>query len=79
MSNNHTHHHEVNNYNRSFAIGITLNIIFVIIEVSYGLAADSLALIADAGHNFSDVMSLILAWGANFMACLLYTSPSPRD
>ena len=69
MSHTHTHHHhEVNNYNRSFAIGIALNVIFVIIEVSYGLLADSLALIADAGHNLSDVMSLMLAWGANYLA-----------
>jgi len=69
MSHSHSHHHhEINNYNRSFAIGILLNIIFVIIEVGYGLAADSLALIADAGHNLSDVMSLILAWGASYLA-----------
>ena len=69
MSHDHTHHHhEINNYNRSFSIGIALNVIFVIIEVSYGLAADSLALIADAGHNLSDVMSLLLAWGAYYLA-----------
>ena len=68
MSHDHSHHHEINNYNRSFAIGIALNVIFVIIEVSYGLVADSLALIADAGHNLSDVMSLMLAWGANYLA-----------
>ncbi len=69
MSHSHSHyHHEINNYNRSFAIGITLNVIFVIIEVSYGLVADSLALIADAGHNLSDVMSLMLAWGAGYLA-----------
>ena len=68
MSHSHNHHHEINNYNRSFSIGIVLNVIFVIIEVSYGLLADSLALIADAGHNLSDVMSLMLAWGANYLA-----------
>lgn len=69
MSHTHNHHHhEVNNYNRSFAIGIALNVIFVIIEVSYGLIADSLALIADAGHNLSDVISLLLAWGAYYLA-----------
>ncbi len=69
MSHTHSHHHhEINNYNRSFAIGIALNVIFVIIEVSYGLVADSLALIADAGHNLSDVMSLMLAWGASHLA-----------
>lgn len=69
MSHDHTHHHhEINNYNRSFSIGIALNVIFVIIEVGYGLAADSLALIADAGHNLSDVMSLLLAWGAYYLS-----------
>ena len=69
MSHDHTHHHhEINNYNRSFSIGIALNVIFVIIEISYGLAADSLALIADAGHNLSDVMSLLLAWGAYYLS-----------
>jgi len=68
MSHDHSHHHKINNYNRSFAIGITLNILFVIIEVFYGLYADSLALIADAGHNLSDVLSLILAWGASYLA-----------
>jgi len=69
MSHNHNHHHhEINNYNRSFGIGIALNVIFVIIEVSYGLLADSLALIADAGHNLSDVMSLLLAWGAYYLS-----------
>ena len=64
----HSHHHPVNNYNRAFAIGIGLNLIFVVIEASYGILADSLALIADAGHNLSDVLSLLLAWGANRLA-----------
>ena len=68
MSHEHSHHHEIINYNRSFAIGITLNVLFVIIEVIYGLYADSLALIADAGHNLSDVLSLLLAWGASYLA-----------
>jgi cobalt-zinc-cadmium efflux system protein len=68
MSHEHHHHHEVKSYNRSFAIGIVLNIAFVIIEISYGIMADSLALIADAGHNLSDVFSLLLAWGATFLA-----------
>jgi len=62
------HHNHINNYNRAFAIGITLNIAFVIIEVIYGVIADSLALIADAGHNLSDVATLLLAWGANYLA-----------
>ncbi len=62
------HNHAINNYNRSFAIGVILNIAFVAIEAVYGIFADSLALIADAGHNLSDVVSLLLAWGANALA-----------
>lgn len=62
------HSHEINNYNRSFTLGIALNIIFVAIEAGYGIFADSLALIADAGHNLSDVVGLLLAWGASMLA-----------
>lgn len=51
-------------YNRAFGIGIVLNVGFVLVELGYGLAADSLALVADAGHNLSDVLSLVLAWAA---------------
>ena len=64
----HNHTPEVTNYNKAFSIGISLNIIFVIIEATYGVMADSLALIADAGHNLSDVVSLLLAWGAIYLA-----------
>ena len=64
----HNHNHALGNYNRAFAIGVTLNIIFVIIEVTYGILAGSLALIADAWHNLSDVLSLLLAWGASYLA-----------
>ncbi len=66
MSYNHSH--SINNYSKAFAIGITLNIIFVVIETGYGITAGSLALIADAGHNLSDVISLLLAWGASYLA-----------
>ncbi|HEA26102.1 MAG TPA: cation transporter [Ectothiorhodospiraceae bacterium] len=64
----HEHHHEPKNFNRAFAIGVVLNVGFVIIEAFYGFMADSIALIADAGHNFSDVISLLLAWGASHIA-----------
>ena len=66
----HDHSHGVNNYNRAFAIGVALNIVFVVVEITYGVIADSLALIADAGHNFSDVISLLLAWGASYLATM---------
>src|SRR5256714_4305402 len=58
------HLHEPPNNNAAFAIGVVLNLGFVVAEVFYGLAANSLALISDAGHNLSDVFCLLLAWGA---------------
>ncbi|MBT8373442.1 MAG: cation diffusion facilitator family transporter [Deltaproteobacteria bacterium] len=64
----HDHKHDTINYNRAFMIGVLLNVIFVIIEAGYGIIAGSLALIADAGHNLSDVLSLLLAWGASLLA-----------
>lgn len=67
-SHSHGHDHHVENYNSAFAIGVILNLVFVAIEVGYGILADSLALIADAGHNLSDVASLLLAWGAAALA-----------
>ncbi|MBD2207345.1 cation transporter [Calothrix sp. FACHB-1219] len=59
------HEHVHGNYNRAFAIGTALNIGFVIVEAVYGYRANSLALVADAGHNLSDVLGLLLAWGAS--------------
>ncbi len=64
----HHHHHAAPDYSRAFAVGVALNIIFVVIEVTYGVIADSLALITDAGHNLSDVLGLLLAWGASYLA-----------
>ncbi|MBP2303100.1 cation diffusion facilitator family transporter [Azospirillum picis] len=54
-------------YDRSFALGALLNIGFVAVEAGYGLVANSTALLADAGHNLSDVMGLLLAWGAAWL------------
>lgn len=56
------HSHAPANFNRAFAIGIALNAIFVGIEGFYGWQINSLALLADAGHNLSDVAGLVLAW-----------------
>ena len=53
---------------RAFAIGILLNTGFVCVEAVYGLLANSMALLADAGHNLSDVLGLLLAWGAAVLA-----------
>ena len=63
MSAGHDHSHAPANFNAAFAIGIMLNIAFVAIEGFYGWKVDSLALLADAGHNLSDVIGLVLAWG----------------
>lgn len=70
MSHNHphAHHSRAANYNRAFFIGIALNVGFVIIEALFGFLTQSLALLADAGHNLSDVLGLLLAWGASFLA-----------
>jgi cobalt-zinc-cadmium efflux system protein len=65
---NHGHHHAPPDYNRAFAVGVILNVVFVVVEVVYGLLADSLALLTDAGHNLSDVLGLLLAWGASALA-----------
>jgi cobalt-zinc-cadmium efflux system protein len=64
----HHHHHRQTNYHRAFAIGLTLNLGFVFIEFVSGLLANSIALIADAGHNLSDVLGLVLAWGASLLS-----------
>jgi len=63
----HGHSHGPADYNRAFAIGIALNVTYVLVEATYGFLAGSLALLADAGHNLSDVLGLLLAWGANYL------------
>lgn len=64
----HSHSHAGPNYTLVFAIGTTLNAAFVVVEAIYGLLSNSLALIADAGHNLGDVLALLLAWGATYLA-----------
>jgi cobalt-zinc-cadmium efflux system protein len=84
MAHNHDHHHHDHGHSHShghvghshapdhfgfaFAVGVTLNTVFVIAELVFGYAANSLALISDAVHNFSDVISLLLAWAALWLA-----------
>ncbi|WP_319517943.1 cation diffusion facilitator family transporter [uncultured Martelella sp.] len=64
----HGHSHAPQNFGRAFAIGISLNIIYVVLEAVFGVFTGSLALLADAGHNLSDVLGLVLAWGAIWLA-----------
>ncbi len=86
MSDHHSHHHHHHHhqgghvhapasFGRAFAIGIALNSTYVVAEVVWGLTANSLALVADAGHNFGDVLSLAVAWLA---ARLMRRAPSDR-
>ena len=64
----HHHGHDHGGFGRAFAIGIALNLIFVAVEVLYGLRANSTALLSDAGHNLSDVLGLAIAWGGAKLA-----------
>jgi len=60
----HDHAHAPATFGKAFAIGIVLNLVFVAVEAFYGWQSGSLALLADAGHNLSDVAGLMLAWAA---------------
>jgi cobalt-zinc-cadmium efflux system protein len=62
------HGHEPADFGRIFAIAATLNVALVVAQVVFGVLANSVALIADAGHNLGDVLGLLLAWGAHGMA-----------
>jgi len=64
----HNHSHARANFSKAFAIGIALNVGYVLFEVAFGILGHSLTLLADAGRNLSDVLGLLLAWGASAMA-----------
>ncbi|PKP93094.1 MAG: cation transporter [Alphaproteobacteria bacterium HGW-Alphaproteobacteria-16] len=81
-SHNHSHHahgpghaHAPADFGRAFAIGTVLNLAFVIVEGAAGIITGSMALLADAGHNLSDVLGLLIAWGG---ASLARRPPSRR-
>jgi cobalt-zinc-cadmium efflux system protein len=63
----HNHHHAPAGFGIAFAVGAALNLAFVAVEATYGVLANSLALLADAGHNLGDVLGLLLAWGATHL------------
>ena len=71
----HGHSHAPADFGSAFAIGIALNTAFVIVEAVFGYISGSMALVADAGHNLSDVLGLLIAWGA---AAAAKRPPSPR-
>ena len=64
----HSHSHAPANFGGAFAIGIALNLAFVVIEAVFGFTANSMALLSDAGHNLSDVLGLFVAWGGGALA-----------
>jgi cobalt-zinc-cadmium efflux system protein len=70
----HGHSHAPVSFGRAFCIGVILNTVFVAIEALYGFWSGSMALVADAGHNLSDVLALLIAWGAGVMAARPATS-----
>jgi len=74
-SHDHGHTHAPASFGSAFAIGMVLNVGFVVAEVVFGFLANSMSLLADAGHNLSDVLGLMLAWAAATMAS---KAPSPR-
>ena len=69
------HDHAPKSFGTAFAVGTALNLALVIAQIVFGLAANSVALLADAAHNFGDVLALLLAWGA---ATLGRRSPSAQ-
>ena len=71
----HSHHAHPGDFGRAFAIGILLNLAFVAVEAPFGFLANSMALLADAGHNLSDVLGLVAAWAG---AVLSRRPPSRR-
>jgi cobalt-zinc-cadmium efflux system protein len=73
MGGGHHHHRKpapAGDYGGAFALGVLLNSAFVLVEAGFGLWSQSMALVADAAHNLSDVLSLLIAWGAATMAAL---------
>ena len=74
-SHGHGHHHAPASFDRAFAIGVGLNLAFVLAEFLFGVRAHSLALVSDAGHNLSDVLGLGLAWAGSVLA---RRGPTPR-
>jgi cobalt-zinc-cadmium efflux system protein len=74
-SHSHAHAHAPASFGRAFAIGIALNLGFVLIEAVFGFYANSMALLSDAGHNLSDVLGLVVAWAGGTLA---QRASSPR-
>jgi cobalt-zinc-cadmium efflux system protein len=74
MGAGHSHPYQ-KDFSRAFAVGIALNVVIVFVEITFGFLANSMALVADGGHNLSDVLGLVVGWAGATMA---KRSPSPR-
>ncbi|WP_081397127.1 cation transporter [Methylorubrum extorquens] len=61
------HVHAPANFDRAFAIGVGLNTLYVALEATFGILSGSLALLADAGHNLSELLGLLITWGASWL------------
>lgn len=68
LHDRHGHHHAPQDFGKAFIFAILLNSGFVVVEAVFGILYGSMALVADAGHNLSDVLALMLAWGASLAA-----------
>jgi cobalt-zinc-cadmium efflux system protein len=68
MAHDHAHQHGAGDHSRAFAVGIALNLAYVMGEVVFGILSHSLALLADAGHNLGDVLGLGFSWGAAMLS-----------
>jgi len=71
----HDHGQPPSRYGRAFAVGVSLNLVYVVVQIAFGVLANSLALLSDAVHNLGDVLGLVLAWGASV---LVTRSPTQR-
>src|SRR5258708_36493346 len=71
----HCHDSHRDDFASAFALGIALNVAIVLVELTYGFLANSMSLVADGGHNLSDVLGLVVGWAGTVMA---KRSPSPR-
>jgi len=74
-AHDHGHSHAPKDFGFTFAVVTALNIALVVVQVAFGILANSVALLADAGHNFGDALALLLAWGAHVMC---KATPTPR-
>lgn len=67
MTHSHHHHAPPDKANLAFALSVSLNLIYTIVQALYAISANSMSLLADAGHNLGDVLGLLLAWGASWL------------